>query len=81
MANRKLGNLGNIISSFLISEFWILPYSQNRKLGFKNIVRKFPKSSRFPTFPSFQPGLNISTKYVSVRKHTHTARMKKPRKS
>ena len=55
--------------------------SKTRKLGFKNIVKKFPKSSRFPTFPSFQPGLNISTKYVSVRKHTHTARMKKPRKS
>ena len=38
MANRKiekvgnLRNLGNIIPSFLFSEFLILPYSQNRKL-------------------------------------------------
>ena len=40
VANRKLGNLenlGNIIPSFLISKFSILPYSQNRKLGFKNL--------------------------------------------
>ena len=41
MAKRKLGkvgkvgNLGKIIPSFLISEFSILPYSQNRKLGFQ----------------------------------------------
>ena len=35
MANQKLGNLenlGNIIPSFLMSEFSLLPYSQNRKL-------------------------------------------------
>ena len=50
MANRKLGNLGNIIPSFLISKFSILPYSQNRKIGFKNLGKKFP------SFPSFQPG-------------------------
>ena len=53
MANRKLGNLGNlgnIIPSFLISKFSILPYSQNRKLGFKNLGKKFP------SFPSFRPG-------------------------
>ena len=31
----KVGNLGKIIPSFLISKFSILPYSQNRKLGFK----------------------------------------------
>ena len=40
MANGKLGylgNLGNIIPSFLISEFWIFLYSQNRKLRFKNL--------------------------------------------
>lgn len=35
MANRKLGNLRNIIPSFPMSEFSILPYSRNRKLGFK----------------------------------------------
>ena len=56
MANRKLGNLenlgnlGNVIPSFLIAEFSILPYSQNGKLGFKNLGKKFP---RFPRFPSF----------------------------
>ena len=37
-------------------EFSILPYSQNRKLGFKNLGKKFP---RFPRFPSFRPGLLI----------------------
>ena len=50
VANRKLGNLGNlgnIIPSFLISEFSILPFSQNRKIGFKNLGKKFPS---FPTF-------------------------------
>ena len=56
MANRKLGNLGNfgnlrnIIPSFLISKFSILPYSQNRKIEFKNLGKKFP------SFPSFRPG-------------------------
>ena len=59
MANRKLGkirkvrNLGKIIRSFLISEFLILSYSQNWKLGFKNLRKKFPK---FLRFPSFRPG-------------------------
>ena len=58
MANWKLGNLGSlqnlgeIIPSFLISKFSILPYSQNRKLGFKNLGKKFP------SFPSFRPGLS-----------------------
>ena len=33
----NLGNLGNIIPSFLISKFSILPYCQYRKLGFKNL--------------------------------------------
>ena len=49
----NLGNLGNIIPSFLISKFSILPYSQNRKLGLKNLGKKFPS---FPRFPSFRPG-------------------------
>ena len=59
MANRKLGNLknlvklGNIITSFLISEFLILPYSQNQKFGLENLGKKFP---RFPRFPNFWPG-------------------------
>ena len=47
---RNLGNLGSFISSFLISKFSILPYSQNQKLGFKNLGKKFP------SFPSFRPG-------------------------
>ena len=47
VANRKLGNPGNIIPSFLISKFLILPYSQNRKFRFKNLGKKFP---------SFWPG-------------------------
>ena len=55
MANRKLGkigkvgNLGKIIPSFLMSEFSILPYSQNLKLGLKNLGKKFPR------FPNFRP--------------------------
>ena len=59
MADRKLekvgnfGNLGKVIPSFLVSEFSILPYSPNRKLGFKNLGKKIP---RFPSFPSFRPG-------------------------
>ena len=56
VANQKLvkvGNLGNVILSFLISDFSILPHSQNRKLGFKNLGKKF---RRFPRFPSFRPG-------------------------
>ena len=28
-------------------------YSQNRKLGFKNLGKKFPSFPRFPSFPSF----------------------------
>ena len=54
MANWKLGDLGylgNIIPSFPMSKFSILPYSQNWKLGFKNLGEKFP------SFPSFRPGL------------------------
>ena len=50
MANRNLGNLQNIIPSFLISKFSILTISQNQKLGFKNFGKKFP------SFPSFRPG-------------------------
>ena len=46
---RNLGNLGNIIPSSFIFEFSILLYSQNRKLGFKNLGKKFPR------FPSFWP--------------------------
>ena len=49
------GNLEKIIPSFLITEFSILPYSQNRKLGFQNLGKKnprFPILLRFPSFPS-----------------------------
>ena len=58
MANRKvekfrnLGNLGKIIPSFLSSESPILPYSQNRKLGFEIIGKKFRRFLRFPRCPS-----------------------------
>ena len=55
---RKVGNLGKIILSFLISEFWIFPYSQNRKLGFEILGKKF---LRFSRFPSFWPGQRRST--------------------
>ena len=57
-ANRKLGNLGNlenlgnIIPSFLISKLSILPYSQDRKLEFKNLGKKnseFSEISEFST--------------------------------
>ena len=67
VANRKLrnlgnlGNLGKIIPSFLISEFMILPYSQNRKLGFKNLGKKSPRFPRFPKFPISRPGLAETT--------------------
>ena len=47
-ANGKLGNvgnLGNIILSFFLSEFSNLPYSR----------KNFP---RFLRFPSFRPGLS-----------------------
>ena len=57
MANQKLRNLRNIIPSFLISEFSILPYSQNQKFGFKNLRKKFPRFPGFSRFPSFWPGL------------------------
>ena len=77
MANRKLGkigkvgNLGKIIPSFLISEFSILPDSQNRKLGFKNLGKKFPRFPRFPRFPSFQPGpfRRVAAEYEKQVKH------------
>ena len=34
----------------------VLPYSQNRKLGFKNLGIKLPT---FPRFPSFRPGHHL----------------------
>ena len=64
LANRKLGKVGNlgnlrkIIPSFLISEFSILPYSQNRKLGFENLGKKFP---RFPSFDLVLIKLTVKT--------------------
>ena len=62
MANRKLGKVGNLgnlgraIPSFLVPEFSILPYSQNRKLGFKNRGKNFSEISEvyeFSTWPLF----------------------------
>ena len=59
VANRKLvnlRNLGKVIPSFLISEFSILPCSQNRKLRFKNLGKKFPsfRPGRSNTFKDFE---------------------------
>ena len=48
--SENIGNLEKVIASFLISEFSIFSYSQSRKLGFKNLGKKFPR------FPSFRPG-------------------------
>ena len=59
VANQKLGNLGNlgkVIPSFLISEFFIFPYSQNRKLRFKNLGKKILRFPRFLSFSSFRLG-------------------------
>ena len=73
VANQKLGkvgNLGKIIQSFLFSEFSILPYSQNRKLGFKNLGKKFPRIPRFPRFPSFRPDRTINHKLILLKKET-----------
>ena len=67
VANQKHGSFENIIPSFLISELSILPYSQNRKLGFKNLGKKFPRLSRLPRFPSFRPGL-VGAHFLA---HTH----------
>ena len=48
--SENIENLEKVIASFLISEFSNFPYSQNRKLGFKNLGKKFPR------FPSFRAG-------------------------
>ena len=54
MTNRRLGNLGNlgdIIPSFLISEFSILAVGQNQKPEFKNLDKKISEVSEFSTWP------------------------------
>ena len=72
MANQKLGkvenlgNLGKVIPGFLTSKFAILPYNQNRKLGFKNLGKKIPKFLRFPRIPSFWPGLNETVESIDM---------------
>ena len=59
VANRKLVNLGNrkdlgtIFLIFLISKFSILPYTQNRKIGFKNLRKKIPEFSNISEFSEF----------------------------
>ena len=53
MTNRRLGNLGNlgdIIPSFLISEFSILAVGQNQKPEFKNLDKKISEVSEFSTW-------------------------------
>ena len=60
MANQKIGNLGYIgsfVPIFLMSDFSILSYSRNRKLGFKKRGKKIPRFPRFSRFPNFRPGL------------------------
>ena len=70
ITNRKHGNLGNIIPSFLISEFSIFPQSQNRKLGFKNLGKIFPTFKRFPRSLSFRPGQRLSAEIDYNKKDT-----------
>ena len=59
VANRKLvdlvnlKNLGTIFPSFLISKFSILPYTQNRKLGLKNLRKKILEISNISEFSEF----------------------------
>ena len=66
MANRNFGkvenlrNLAKIIASFLISQFSIFPYSQNRKFGFKNLGKKFPRFPRLSRFLIFRTGRFLS---------------------
>ena len=70
VANQKLGNflnLGNTIPILLISEFSILLYSRNQKLGFKKIAKKYQRFQRFSKFPSFLPGLIESMRYEITR--------------
>ena len=37
-----------------MSEFSILPYTRNRKLGLKTLGKESPRFPRFPRFPSFR---------------------------
>ena len=37
-------------------------YSQNGKIAFKNLRKKFPRFPRFPTFPSFRDSRTIFIK-------------------
>ena len=58
---QKSQNLGNIIPSFLMSEFSILPYSRNCKLRFK----KFPRFPRFSRFLSFWPVQRLNHPHIT----------------
>ena len=62
--------LEKLLRVFFFSEFSILRYSQNRKLRFKNLGKKFLRSPRFLRFPSFRPGqLNLrSSHWNSLKK-------------
>ena len=57
----KVGNLGKIIPSFLISEFSILPYSQNRKLGFKTSEKNVRDIRDFRSFRVFDLAIKQKT--------------------
>ena len=50
MENRKLGNLGNIIPSFIISEFSILSYSQVENSDLKISEKHFRDFRDFRVF-------------------------------
>ena len=69
MPNRKLGkvgnleNVGNIIPSFLIPDFSILPYSQNRKLRFEILGKNFRNFRDFQCFRVFDLAQNNLQKY------------------
>ena len=75
---RNLGNLRKIIPTFLISEFSILSYSQNRKLGLEILGKIFPRFLRFPRFPSFRPGPNNAYFYQRVRTNKNVQRAGRP---
>ena len=52
---RKSRKSQKYYSEFSYVQVFDLPYSQNRKLGFKNLGKKIP------SFPSFRPSLSNQT--------------------
>ena len=58
---RKSRKSQKYYSEFSYVQVFDLPYSQNRKLGFKNLGKKIPSFPRFQSFPSFRPSLSNQT--------------------